>query len=71
MVQELPVLVDGGEAAEDEDLPATVEEEFDLSDILAEQTEGHIASKEELLQQVMTAQFFLSGLPKHHLSKLR
>lgn len=48
-LQALPQLVDGGE---DEMPLEPVEEEFDLTDILSEQVEEKLISKEELLQQV-------------------
>jgi hypothetical protein len=48
-VQELPKLVDGGEA-EGEAEPA-LEDEFDLADVLGEEVGGS-GSKEELLKRV-------------------
>lgn len=46
--QELPRLVDGGEEVAPQ---APVEEEFDLSDILAEEVSAAPGSKEELLRR--------------------
>jgi hypothetical protein len=60
-IQALPQLVDGGEAEEEAALSA--EEEFDLSEVMAEEV-ATLLSKEEMLQQVrgcMQAIYTYSG----------
>ena len=53
MIQELPKLVEGGEAPAEEEEEAIVEEEFDLSDVLGEEVEGEAAmSKEEMAARI-------------------
>jgi hypothetical protein len=47
----LPQLVDGGEAEEEPDAGLAAEEEFDLSEVMAEEV-STLLSKEERLQQV-------------------
>jgi hypothetical protein len=52
-VQNVPVYVDGGEKDTAQPEPAeTVDEEFDLSDIMSEEVAGGILSKEEQLKKV-------------------
>jgi hypothetical protein len=47
----LPQLVDGGEAEEEPDAGQPAQEEFDLSEVMAEEV-STLLSKEERLQQV-------------------
>jgi hypothetical protein len=49
--QMLPQLVDGGEAEEEPDAGLPAQEEFDLSEVMAEEV-STLLSKEERLQQV-------------------
>lgn len=51
MVQEFPTVVDGGQDAAPHQIQVE-EEEFDLSDIMAEQLEAQVGTKEDRLRQL-------------------
>ena len=51
LFQELPKVVDGGQKPLAQE-PPIVNEEFDLSDVLGEQLDSHLETKEERLRQL-------------------
>ena len=51
LVQEFPTVVDGGQNATTEETQV-VEEEFDLSDIMGEQLDAQLGTKEDRLRQL-------------------
>lgn len=50
-MQEFPIVVDGGQDATSEETQV-VEEEFDLSDIMGEQLDAQLGTKEDRLRQL-------------------
>lgn len=51
LVQEFPTVVDGGQDAASEEAQV-VQEEFDLSDIMGEQLDAQLGTKEDRLRQL-------------------
>lgn len=62
MQQELPKVIDGGQDPLPEE-PEVLEEEFDLSDIMGEELDAEVGTKEDRLRQLaeQVRSLFMSG----------
>lgn len=70
MQQELPKVIDGGQDPLPEE-PEVLEEEFDLSDIMGEELDAEVGTKEDRLRQLaeQVRSLFMSGRNVNMLTK--
>lgn len=70
MQQELPKVIDGGQDPLPEE-PEVLEEEFDLSDIMGEELDAEVGTKEDRLRQLaeQVRSLFVSGRNVNMLTK--